>query len=55
MQTQWRVGPMGGLIGLDYASLPPVFEMLGFNRDYWSDIFSLLRIMEREAIDTLVK
>lgn len=52
MQTQVRLGPRGGLIGLDYAALPPVFEMLGFNRDYWSDTFALLRIMEREVIDT---
>ena len=53
MSTQWRVGGMGGLIGLDYSALPAVMRMKGVPRAEWSDVFDSVRIMEEVAMDTI--
>jgi hypothetical protein len=53
--TQWRIGPMGGVVGLDYGAIPPVLEMLGIKRKKWPLLFEQLRVMENEAVKTLNK
>ncbi len=42
--SQWRIVPMGGVIGLDYAAVSVVAEALAIEID--SDVFNLLRGME---------
>jgi hypothetical protein len=49
MATQWRVGP-GGAIGLDYAALPAVFDLLEVAREDRSDAFAGVRLMEDAAL-----
>lgn len=51
--TQWRVGPMGGVIGLDYAAIPATLEMMAVDRSGWPELFGQLRVMERAAIEEL--
>ena len=51
--TQWRTGPMGGVIGLDYGVLPAVLEMMALARTDWPDLFAQIRVMENEAIKVL--
>lgn len=49
MATQWRVGP-GGVIGLDYAALPAVFDLLDVAREDRADAFAGVRVMEDAAL-----
>lgn len=55
MQTQWRFNPMGGISGLEYASLPVVIRLLGFNARSYHEIFPAIRIMEMEAMNLIAK
>lgn len=48
--TQWRMTPSGKLLGLDYAAIPPVLQLLGVRRSKWSALFDQLRIMEAAAV-----
>lgn len=50
MSTQWRMAPMGGMIGLDYGAIPPVLTLLAVPRRAWADVFADLRVMEAEAL-----
>jgi len=54
MATQWLVG-MGGVIGLNYGSIPTVLRMQGIARGQWADIFESIRIMEAEALNIMRK
>ncbi|MDB5967336.1 MAG: hypothetical protein JWQ72_3836 [Polaromonas sp.] len=47
--SQWRVGP-GGLIGLDYSSLPFFLELEGVTRAEWPEVTSGVQLMECEAV-----
>lgn len=49
LQTQWRVGP-GGLIGLDYNTLPIVESRLGIAPEESGELFFSLRVMEDAAL-----
>lgn len=51
--TQWRVGPGGGVIGLDYAAIPPVLSMMAVPRRVWPDVFEMVRVMEGEAVNVI--
>lgn len=51
--TQWRMGPMGGVVGLDYAAIPPTLELLGIERSAWPVLFGQVRVMENEAVKVL--
>lgn len=51
--TQWRIAPMGGVIGLDYGVLPPVLELLAVPREQWTEVFEAVRVMENEAIKVM--
>lgn len=48
--TQWRMTPSGKLLGLDYAAIPPVLQLLGVGRKKWGELFAQLRIMEAAAV-----
>ena len=49
LQTQWRHG-MAGPTGLDYAALPPVFDLCGIRHKKRADTFGALRILETETL-----
>lgn len=51
LSTQWRLGPSGQLVGLDYGAIPPTLDLLGIKRAEWPDVFAGLRVMEAEAIN----
>ena len=44
--TQWRLGPGGELLGLDYAGARAAAKALGLR---WRAVFGGLQIMEAEA------
>ena len=46
--TQWRVGPSGRLVGLDYPGAAIAAAGIGL---VWKDVFGDLRILEGEALD----
>lgn len=50
METQWRVAPSGGYLGLDYAALPAVLDLLGIAPDRRRALFGDLRVMESEVL-----
>jgi hypothetical protein len=52
MSTQWRAS-FGGYIGLDYAALPAVLELVGVPRGERAAVFSDLRIMEDSALEVI--
>lgn len=54
MLTQWRVAS-SGVIGLDYAALPVVMDMLGVTSSERGSIFEDLRVMEAEALKVINK
>lgn len=49
-KTQWRTAGMGGLIGLDYASLPFFLELERVPRADWPEVTDDLQTMEAEAL-----
>lgn len=51
--TQWRMAPMGGLVGLDYAALPTVFRLSGVPRSEWPELFQDVRTLERGALEAV--
>lgn len=50
MQTQWRVGGMGSVVGLDYATLAFFLTLEGVERQDWPEVTSGVQIMEYEAM-----
>jgi hypothetical protein len=50
LQTQWRHG-MAGPTGLDYAAIPPVFDLCGIRQKKSADTFGALRILEVETLN----
>ena len=50
VMTQWRYGPSGHPLGLDYAACKVAAEGLGME---WAGVFDGLRIMEAALLDTL--
>lgn len=53
MSSQWNVGGMGGVIGLRYEALPVVLDLLAVKRGDRRGVFEGLRIMEREAVESM--
>lgn len=49
MGTRWDVG-MAGAIGLIYAELPFVFEMVGIDRKDWPVVFDDVQVMEQTEL-----
>ena len=46
--TQWRVGPSGHVLGLDYAGAARAIEALGLT---FKQVFSGLQVMEDAALE----
>lgn len=54
LQTQWRLGPMGGYLGLDYPGMQSVFMMRGVKKGKPRRVlFDDLQAMERAALPIL--
>lgn len=51
LQTQWIVGAMGGVIGLNYQAVESLFNILGISER--EKIFDGLQVMERAALAVL--
>lgn len=52
MATQWRAS-FGGVIGLDYAALPTVLDLLAIPAANRADVFENLRVMEDAALEVM--
>lgn len=52
MATQWRPS-FGGVIGLDYAALPAVLDLLEVTKKKRAAVFEDLRVMEDAALETI--
>ena len=46
-QTQWIVGGMGSVVGLDYSSVKMVMDL---HDEYSKDTFDRIRVLESEAL-----
>lgn len=54
LQTQWRIGPMGGYLGLDYPGMQSVLAMRGVKKGKAQRrMFDDLQAMERAALPIL--
>lgn len=51
LATQWRLGAMGGVFGLDYAAVEAVLRML--RTDNPREIFDSIQVMEYAALPVL--
>ena len=49
--TQWRMGPLGGVLGLDYQGVQAALRMMKV-KDIQT-MFEDLRMMERAALEVL--
>lgn len=52
LETQWRIGGMGGRTGLDYAAVLPLVDR-GFKRRERREVFLLVQAMEDAALEEL--
>jgi hypothetical protein len=55
LQTQWRVGPMGGYLGFDYPGMQAALTMRGVKTKSRRQTFEDLQAMERAALRVLNK
>ena len=53
LSTQWRIGPSGHLMGLEYTAIPAVLALLRIPRGAWPELFADLRAMEGAAVEAL--
>lgn len=53
LQTQWQVGGMGGLVGLRYEAIEPVFRLCGVKKRERRDLFDAIRVMEEAVMEVL--
>ena len=51
-QTQWRYGPSGRLLGLDYRGARAAAKGIGVR---WREVFETLRIMEYAVLEAQQK
>ncbi len=49
-KTQWRVGGMGGLLGLEYATLPFFLDLEEVPAGERADVVDMVQAMEAEAL-----
>jgi len=54
LETQWMHG-FSGPTGLNYSSLPVIFDYMGVPEDVRSETFTKLQIAERVALTTMRK
>ncbi|MDP9891228.1 hypothetical protein J2W32_000325 [Variovorax boronicumulans] len=50
--TQWRVGGMGDLIGLDYAAVYPLMDRMQLSAAAWDALLDDIQVLESEALET---
>lgn len=50
LDHSWRIGPMGGALGLDLTAIPAALVLRGVPRRDWPAIHEQLRILEAEAL-----
>jgi hypothetical protein len=55
LQTQWKVGGMGGHIGLDYAGVEAAIRVNEIPRNKRKALFADIQIMESAAMKALNK
>ncbi len=53
LDTQWRRGPMGHRLGIDYTAIEPVLRLMGVQRKKWTETFARLRTLESAALEAL--
>lgn len=53
LQSQWRVGPLGGYLGFDYPGLQAALAMRGVKPKARRQLFDDLQAMERAALRVL--
>ena len=53
LQTQWKVGPMGGYLGLDYPGVSAALNTVVRSWRRRRDLFANLQSMERAALPVL--
>ena len=49
MMTQWKSGPMGGFIGMDYSALPFMFKL--YLVEDQKECFESIQVMELAALE----
>lgn len=50
LQTQWRTGPMGGCLGLEYPGVKAALDLRVRSRRRRAELFDALQAMERAAL-----
>jgi len=50
LSTQWRLAPGGEPIGLRYEAMPPLLDLMQFDRIDRADLLPRLQLMEKEAL-----
>lgn len=53
LKTQWRVGPLGGFLGLDYPGVQAALALRRVKKP--GQVFEDLQAMERAALEVLNK
>jgi len=53
LQTQWRIGPAGGRLGIDYQAAATVLELMGVDQEKRRIAFDGIRVMEMAALETM--
>lgn len=51
LSTQWRLAPMGGFSGLDYAAVEAALRIWRAPRRRWRALFADIQIMEAAVVD----
>lgn len=51
VQTQWRIGGMGGFFGLDYSAVEAAIRMLEIDNP--REVFAKIQVMEFAALPVL--
>lgn len=55
LDTQWRRGPHGHRLGIDYGAIEPALRLMGVQRKKWQDVFWRLRTLETAALEALAE
>lgn len=55
VSTQWVLGPMGGLVGLNYASVESAFRIYGIERKKRGEMLDDIREIEMGALEAVAR
>ncbi|MBS1188908.1 MAG: hypothetical protein H6R10_700 [Rhodocyclaceae bacterium] len=50
LYSQWRIGPFGHRLGLDYAAIPAALKLMAVKKKDWPALFADLQVLEAETI-----